>query len=230
MASIADKATDGRWPPRREDDPIRVGGVPLGPRCHICAFFHTRDEEYSLLLPFVKDGFESGEKVVHTIDPARRDDHVRRLAAAGIDVDGACERGQLELCDWTQTHLIGGEFRQDRTLAHYSGVAKAARDHGFPLARFVSHMEWALEDRPGVGDLLEYEAKANSAWMYPDGLVDPVICTYDLTKFRADVVIDVMRTHPMIIVGGMLQENPFFVPPERFLKDLNDRRLSRMNR
>jgi len=29
-----------------------------------------------------------------------------------------------------------------------------------------------------------------------------------------------MRTHPMIIIGGMLQENPFFVPPDEFLQEL----------
>jgi hypothetical protein len=25
------------------------------------------------------------------------------------------------------------------------------------------------------------------------------------------------RTHPMVIIGGLLQENPFFVPPDEFL-------------
>jgi hypothetical protein len=32
-----------------------------------------------------------------------------------------------------------------------------------------------------------------------------------------------MRAHPMIIIGGMLQENPFFVPPDEFLIELNQR-------
>jgi hypothetical protein len=32
-----------------------------------------------------------------------------------------------------------------------------------------------------------------------------------------------MRTHPMIIVGGILQENPFFVPPDEFLRELRQR-------
>ena len=33
-----------------------------------------------------------------------------------------------------------------------------------------------------------------------------------------------MRTHPMIIIGGILQENPFFVPPDEFLRELRERR------
>jgi hypothetical protein len=54
---------------------------------------------------------------------------------------------------------------------------------------------------------------------------DPVICAYDLSKFSASVAIDVMRTHPMVIIGGVLEENPFFVPPDQFLLELREREL-----
>jgi hypothetical protein len=33
-----------------------------------------------------------------------------------------------------------------------------------------------------------------------------------------------MRTHPMVIVGGILQHNPFFVPPGEFLHEIRARR------
>jgi hypothetical protein len=36
-----------------------------------------------------------------------------------------------------------------------------------------------------------------------------------------------MRTHPMIIIGGILQENPFFVPPDEFLRELRERHATR---
>ena len=68
-----------------------------------------------------------------------------------------------------------------------------------------------------MNNLLEYEARANDIWLRQDGPVNPVICTYDLTKFGGEVVVDVMRTHPMIIIGGILQANPFFMPPDEFL-------------
>jgi hypothetical protein len=32
--------------------------------------------------------------------------------------------------------------------------------------------------------------------------------------------LDILRTHPMVILGGVLQQNPFFVPPEEFLREL----------
>ena len=43
-------------------------------------------------------------------------------------------------------------------------------------------------------------------------------------KFGGGVVVEVMRTNPMIIIGGVPQENPFFVPPDEFLLELRTRR------
>ena len=37
------------------------------------------------------------------------------------------------------------------------------------------------------------------------------------------MVLDILRTHPMVIIGGILQENPFFVPPDEFLLELRER-------
>ena len=64
----------------------------------------------------------------------------------------------------------------------------------------------------------------NDVWRSHD---DAVICTYHLSKFGGDTVIDIMRTHPMIIIGGLLQQNPFFVPPEEFLGEVRERRAKR---
>ena len=35
--------------------------------------------------------------------------------------------------------------------------------------------------------------------------------------------MDILRTHPMVIVAGILQENPFFVPPDEMLRELRQR-------
>jgi hypothetical protein len=35
--------------------------------------------------------------------------------------------------------------------------------------------------------------------------------------------VDVMRTHPLVLIGGILHENPFFVAPQDFLQELRER-------
>ena len=52
---------------------------------------------------------------------------------------------------------------------------------------------------------------------------DVMCCTYNLARFRANMIMDVLRTHPVVIIGGILQENPFFVPPDEFLRELRER-------
>src|SRR5215510_8106906 len=209
---------------RQSIRPIRLGDAMIS-RPHICGFFNSHDDEYRTVLPFIKEGLECGEKAVHTIDPERHDEHLERLARAGIDVVAARERSQFELRSWANTHLRNGRFDRDKTLALFADIVKEAKRQGFPLIRFITHMEWALANKPGVDDLLEYEARANAIWLHQEGPVNPVICTYDLTKFDGDVVVDVMRTHPMIIIGGVLHENPFFVRPDEFLRELRERRI-----
>jgi hypothetical protein len=113
-----------------------------------------------------------------------------------------------------------GRFDQTRMLTMWKDVLETAGLEGFPRTRLIAHMEWSLEDREGVNDLIEYEASFNL--IHDDR--DPVICTYDLNKYSGSLVMDILRTHPAIIVGGILQENPFYIPAERFLEELRERR------
>jgi hypothetical protein len=84
----------------------------------------------------------------------------------------------------------------------------------------ASGRAWALKDQPGVTDLIEYEARLNYLLPKYDHIT---VCVYDLAKFSAGVIMDVVRTHPLVIIGGNLQENPFFVPPDEFLRELRSR-------
>jgi hypothetical protein len=142
-------------------EPIRFAGSVLHAQRHVCAFFHNPDEEYRVLLPFIKDGFERSEKAFHIVDPKLRSEHRQRLASAGINVDAAETSGQFELRNWADAYLRDGHFDQDRMLALIQEVLDGGAKQGFVRTRLVAHMEWALEDRPGVDDLVEYETRLN---------------------------------------------------------------------
>ena len=206
------------------NEPLRYQDIALHAHRHMCAFFHSADEEYKALLPFIKDGFAHGHKALHVVDPKLRDNHKKRLTEAGIDLDGAEQRGQFELRNWADAYLRDGRFDQDRMLALITEVLEGGRKQGYPLTRMVAHMEWALEERPGVDDLVEYEAKVNEIWPKHK---DAVICVYDLAKFGGHIVVDIMRTHPVVLIGGILHENPYYTPPAQFLRERRARRDAR---
>src|SRR5438477_11940950 len=210
---------------REEDNqPMRFANATLGQHRHVCAFFHDTEEEYRVLLPFVKEGLARGEKAFHIVDPKLRDEHLERLSSAGVDVPSVEKNGQFELHHWHEVYLRDGHFDRDRMLACMQDVLEQSQRDGFPLARVMGHAEWASGDWPGVDDFLEYECRLND--IIPQ-YKDAVICLYNLTKCGGNLIIDVMRTHPMILIGGIVQENPFFVPPIEFLRELRERRSPR---
>src|SRR5216683_8184459 len=114
------------------EQPIRFAGSVLGPQRHVCAFFHSPDEEYRVLLPFIKEGFERGEKAFHIVDPILRQAHLRRLESAGINVAAAEQSGHFELRNWADAYLRDGHFEQDKMLALLQEVLEGGRQQGFP--------------------------------------------------------------------------------------------------
>jgi hypothetical protein len=212
---------------KKDATPISLAGAQLGDTRHVCAFFNSDDEEYQVLLPFIKDGFDCGDKAIHVVNPDQRDDHLHRLAALGIDTSAAEQRGQFELRPNTDTYLRDGSFDQDRMLAVFEQLASGNAKHGFPLSRIVCRMDWAAKSRVFVDNVIEFESRVNDVWRHHD---DAVICTYHLGQFSGDAVVDILRTHPMVIVGGLLQRNPFFVPPEQFLPEFRKRRATQTAR
>jgi hypothetical protein len=140
---------------------VRLAGTVLDRRRHVCAFFNSKDEEYRVLLPFITEGFEQGHKAFHIVDPQHRPEHLRRLEQAGIDVNAAEGKGQLEVKRWEDAYLRDGRFDQNRMLALIEEVLQGGKARGYPLTRLVANMEWALEDRPGVEDIVEYETRLN---------------------------------------------------------------------
>ncbi len=155
-----------------DDLPIRFAGGTLDRHRHVCAFFDSAADELRVLGPFVREGLQRGEKAFHIVDPLLTDAYRAQLAAAGIDIASAEQRGQFRVATWDQAYLREGHFDQDRMLALIEEVLQAGPAEGYPLTRLVAHMEWALEDRPGVNDLVEYETRLN--YVLPK-YKDPVI-------------------------------------------------------
>lgn len=208
---------------KKTSAPIPFAGSQLNETRHVCAFFNSEEEEYRVLLPFIKDGFACGDKAIHVVNPNQRLDHLQRLTAVGIDAARAQQTGQFELKTNTEVYLRDGRFDKDRMVEVFEQVASASAKAGFPRSRIVCRMDWVVERGSYAHDVVAFESRVNEVW---DRHEDAVICTYYLGKFGGDTVIDILRTHPMVIIGGILHQNPFFVPPQQFLREFHGRRAA----
>ena len=204
--------------------PARIAGRTLTNYNHICAFFRSREERNKIVMPFFKEGYDQGEKIFQIVESGRREEHIADCQTWGIDTEQALESGKLEVSTWQESYLLDGYFDGQRMLAMVQRVLdENAKIH--PRSRMMGTMEWALEGAPGIEGLVEYEARVNYVLpKYPD----PVICAYDVNRHSGRVIMDVLRTHPMVIIGGVLQENPLFVPPDRFLAELAARKQRKL--
>jgi hypothetical protein len=77
-------------------------------------------------------------------------------------------------------------------------------------------MSWALRDFRGVDELIGYESELNRFIpRYPQAF----LCLYELNRFGGQIVVDLLRTHPQILLGGMVLENPHYSTPDEFLSE-----------
>jgi hypothetical protein len=200
--------------------PIPFAGSTLGRYRHVCALFSSPQERYATLLPFVRDGIERGERAFHVVPRQYREEHLHQLRSAGIDVNAVERSHQLEVASPEETYLRGGGFNKEAMLVTIQEALKAGSTLGFPLTRLIALGDSSPKDWSKADEWVEYEARLNDVLARFN---DAVICTYDTNLLDGTILVDILRIHPVVIIGGRLYENPFFVPPGEFLRQIVER-------
>jgi hypothetical protein len=198
---------------------IKLAGATLGRGRHVCAFFSDQDEVARILLPFTREGLEQGDRVIQLINPTLREDMLSRMRKAGIDADSALRSGQLELVDWMGP-LVERPADWRSRLEFVERVLTEGKARGFRRTRISGEMGWIPQTTLGLLDLLEYEAQLDEML---ERHADPAVCLYDSSLFGGRELIGMLRTHPLVIIGGVLHENPFHVPASELLKELRSK-------
>ena len=202
---------------------VRLFGEQLDEGMHICTFFRSSAEKYRVLMPFIREGMEKGDRAFHIVNPSLRGEHAQRIAEAGIDTAQAEAEGQLEIIGWDEAYVRDGRFNRSAMLSLLPTFLNKGRTRGFPTTRFIADVAWVLNTPGALDQLLEYECRVN---LVLPKAADIVICSYDLDKVDAAMVIAAMRTHPVVLIGAIVQRNPFYVPPEELLRELDERESS----
>lgn len=134
---------------------VHLAGNTLHHACHACALFRDREEEYSVLMPFAREGYDRGDRLFQVVDEHHRPERLRRLADAGMAADEDDPDGQVEVRPYGASYLRGGRFKQYDMLDVTEKALHDGKAGGYGLTRIWANMEWALEEVPGVEDLLE---------------------------------------------------------------------------
>jgi MEDS: MEthanogen/methylotroph, DcmR Sensory domain len=192
--------------------PSGIAEIGLVPGNHVCAFYRGDADRDRLLSGYLRAGLTAGDKCICIVDSARTAKQLQALHSAG-GKPGPSD-GQLDIHLPESTYLANGEFSTGDMLTFWTEGMLRAGLEGYSFFRLAGEMTWSLRNVPGVGHLIEYESKLNRITSSHPVVV---LCLYDLDRFSGEVVVNVVKTHPQVLVQGILVENPYYIWPDEFL-------------
>jgi MEDS: MEthanogen/methylotroph, DcmR Sensory domain len=195
-----------------------VLGLQLAVGDHICGFYRRPSERDDILIPFLVEGLKAGSKCTCVVDSCTPDEVLAKMSEH-IEVDRCMSVSQLEVLDSAGTYLAGGGFLPERMLSFWEAKARQS-PAGDGTARNIGDMSWAHRSEGMVSDLIGYESELNRIM---SNFPQVNLCIYDLTRCSGELIMDVLKTHPKALLGGMVIDNPYYLEPDEFLAS----RLSR---
>jgi signal transduction histidine kinase len=186
----------------------------LGLHQHLCFIYETQEEQFAAALPFLRSGLERGEKCFFVADQNSGTAVLNALRKAGTDVDRYLKNGELILAN--KPSVKPGRFDPDWCIGFLSRSIQGAGDDRFSGMRtWLGEMTWALAEETVPETLIEFEAKLNHFVRDHDVRA---LCQYRRERFSPELILGIIRTHPVVVYGGIICKNPYYVPPEEFLK------------
>jgi hypothetical protein len=188
--------------------------LPTTPGDHICALYSGPEELEATLVPYLAAGLAAGDKCVCIVETESRKailDEVRNH----VDLDACIASGQLELFTAAEAYLRRGVFSADEMIEFWAdSMDRSFRDNGFEFAcnsGDTTGLVGVIED---FDEFAAYESHMNRlSAKYPQ----TVLCLYDLSLVGGGIMLDLVRTHPKLLLGGLLIENPHYLTPDDYL-------------
>jgi len=195
---------------------------------HLCVIYDTQEEQFAAALPYLRTGLERGEKCLYIVDENTAAAVLDALGKGGTNVDRYLRSGALTIARKEETYHERGRFEPDWMINFLTEATAEAGATRFSRVRTIlAEMTWALETINGTAKLIEYESKLNHFFRDHDARG---ICQYNLTRFSPELLLGVIRTHPLVVYGGIVCKNPYYVPPDEFLKNEASQEVERLLR
>lgn len=167
---------------------------------HLCSIWTEAERDRRAARAFFHRGED--EEAVWVQDPSRE-----HLSDATGDPEDVPVYSTLDV------HLAGGTFDPDRIYEFWQARAREAKGRGARHVRAVAEMAWALQEHPGT----DRAGACESALTRVIGSLPlSVICQYGSTRFPARTVLEMLLSHPLVVVGEQVFRNPFFIRAHEF--------------
>src|SRR2546429_9070535 len=194
--------------------PLIAALEQLGPHDHLCSIYENPQEHYAVAIPFIRIGLDRGEKCIYIADDGTVGDVRQAMQSEGIDVERATASKALVLATKEQAYLKHGSFHPDWMFTFWKKATQLAMSEGFSAVRATGETEWVLRGGRGLEGWMEYESRLTHTLPESNG---SALCQYNGRLFPPELLLDVIRTHPLVVYGGTGCRNLYHVPPDEFL-------------
>ena len=181
---------------------------------HLCCLFETDEEHRAILVPYLRQGLERNEKVLYVSAERPAETILDYLRDDGVVVEPYLQRGQLAFTSFEGAYVPGGTFHPESVIARLASETERAIQQGYGALRVTGEGAWVKHRLPSAEPLIRYEALLNRFIPHHPCVA---LCQYDCRHFEPAQLLDVLRTHPHVVVGIEVCENPYFIPPDEFL-------------
>ena len=195
-----------------EERNLGLGGESLSDGIHLCYLYSDDEERTRTMARFLSRGLTDGEKVLCIRDSEAP--HLIDVELAQLGALNERNREAFSTAENDESYCPGGDFDPDALLAGVGDFCSQARDEGFTGARISGDMSWAVRSATPTRALLEYEVKVTE---FLRACPFVAICEYDARKMDGAQLMDILRVHPAVIVGGQVMSNPYFEAPRQAL-------------
>ena len=180
---------------------------------HAGHVYESREEQLDVSAAFFRASLLERLRCVYVHDQRDDDAAAQGLARAGLDVSAAMAEAAFQMADRQLLPSSPGELEVEGLLAFMRKVVGDAAADGYVGVRGVGDMAWTITSDPAHERLAEYESLVTGA---VSSLPAAVLCQYDRHRFDDVALFDVICTHPWLVIGGTLCQNPYFVPASSF--------------
>lgn len=196
-------------------DAAGPAGIELHPGDHVCGLYLGEAARDDLVLAFLRHGLASGDKCICIIEDANQQAVLARLEAEPGGRPHTLP-GQFDLVTPQESYLKPVRFTSVDVLRFWtSWVTEALGGQKFAAARVTGDTTWILgAPESTFRDFMGYESELNR--FVAEHAVS-VLCLYDLEALGGGILVDLLKTHPKLLLGGMLLENPHALSPDEFL-------------
>jgi hypothetical protein len=182
---------------------------------HYCGIYRTDEDHRAIIVDFIRQGVRKNEKMFYIVNIQTAAQLRATLAKANVNVDELVDKGQLLIVTAKEAYLKDGQFDPEKMIALLGQETDKALAEGYAALRATGEMTWALAGEPGSERLVEYESRLND--FFPTKKCYAV-CQYDRRRFDAEMLLDILHTHPKVLFGreGFDNSEMYFVPNEAF--------------